>query len=184
MSQTSSPRLLSPFMLGDLPVKNRVVMAPMTRARAGTERMPNALMAEYYAQRAGAGLIITEATVVSQQGNGWNQSPGIYSDEQATAWRQVVDAVHAKGTPIFLQLWHCGRASHSSFQPDGGLPVSASAIKHGGEYVHTPEGKQEYETPRALSTDEIPGIVEDYRQAAKRARAAGFDGVEIHGANG
>jgi N-ethylmaleimide reductase len=184
MAATRSPRLLSSFVLGDLTLKNRVVMAPMTRARAGVERVPNALMAEYYAQRAGAGLIVTEATVISQQGNGWNQSPGIYNDEQTNAWRQVVEAVHAKGAPIFLQLWHCGRASHSSFQPDGGLPVSASAIALGGDYIHTPTGKQPYETPRPLATDELPGIVADYRAAAQRARDAGFDGVEIHAANG
>lgn len=181
---TSSPLLLSPFELHDLILKNRVVMAPMTRSRAGEERMPNALMAQYYHQRASAGLIITEATVVSQQGNGWVQTPGIYSDEQADDWKQVVDAVHGEGTPIFLQLWHCGRASHSDFQPDGQLPVSASAIKIDGDYIHTPRGKKPYETPRALETDEIPQIVEDYRQAAQRAKDAGFDGVEIHAANG
>ncbi|MBC6481006.1 MAG: alkene reductase [Hormoscilla sp. GM7CHS1pb] len=176
--------LLSPFDLRGLPLKNRVVMAPMTRGRAGVDRMPNALMAEYYAQRAGAGLIITEATVISPQANGWQNTPGIYSDEQGEAWKQVVDAVHAQGTHIFLQLWHCGRASHSSFQENGELPVAPSAIKLNGEYVHTPIGKQPYETPRALETAEIGQIVEDYRQAAERAKMAGFDGVEIHAANG
>ncbi|MBO1347315.1 MAG: alkene reductase [Hormoscilla sp. GUM202] len=176
--------LLSPFDLRGLPLKNRVVMAPMTRGRAGVERMPNALMAEYYAQRAAAGLMITEATVISQQANGWQNSPGIYSDEQGEAWKQVVDAVHAKGTPIFLQLWHCGRASHSSFQENGELPVAPSAIKLNEEYIHTPIGKQPYETPRALETQEIALIVEDYRQGALRAKKAGFDGVEIHAANG
>ena len=179
-----SPALLSPFDLGGLPLKNRVVMAPMTRARAGVERMPNALMAEYYAQRAAAGLIITEATVISKQANGWQNTPGIYSDEQAEAWKQIVDAVHAKGTPIVLQLWHCGRASHTSFQENGQLPVAPSALKLNAEYIHTPIGKQPYETPRALETEEIPLIVEDYRQAAVRAKTAGFDGVEIHAANG
>ena len=141
-------------------------------------------MAEYYAQRASAGLIITEATVVSKQGIGWLNSPGIYTDEQAEAWKQVVDAVHAKGTPIFLQLWHCGRASHSSFHDGGKLPVAPSAIKINGDYIHTPQGKQPYETPRALETDEIPLIVDDYGRAAERARTAGFDGVELHAANG
>lgn len=185
MTQTTiSPSLLSPFELGGLPLKNRVVMAPLTRGRAGEERMPNALMAEYYAQRASAGLIFTEATVVSKQANGWQHSPGIYSDAQAEAWKQVVDAVHARGSFIFLQLWHCGRASHSSFQEGGQLPVAPSAIKLNEEYIHTPIGKQPYETPRALETEEIPGVVEDYRRAAQRAKFAGFDGVEIHGANG
>ncbi|CAA9554782.1 N-ethylmaleimide reductase (EC [uncultured Synechococcales cyanobacterium] len=176
--------LLSPVKIGPYELPNRVVMAPLTRARAGTERMPNALMAHYYAQRASVGLVIAEATVVSKQANGWLNSPGIYSDEQAQAWKQVVDAVHAKGTPFFLQLWHMGRASHSSFQENGHLPVSASAIKLNGEYIRTPVDKQPYETPRPLETDEIPWVVEDYRRAAHRAKAAGFDGVELHAANG
>jgi len=183
-TQTVSTALLSLFDLGGLTLKNRVVMAPLTRSRAGEERMPNALMAEYYAQRASVGLMITEATVVSKQANGWRNSAGIYSDEQAEAWKQVVNAVHAKGTPFFLQLWHCGRASHSSFQENGQLPVSASAIKLNAESIHTPIGKQPYETPRALETNEVPLVVEDYRRAALRAKAAGFDGVEIHAANG
>lgn len=156
----------------------------MTRARAGEERMPNLLMAEYYAQRANAGLILTEATVISQQANGWQNTPGIYSDAQRSAWKQVVDAVHAKGTPIFLQLWHCGRASHSSFQENGQLPVAPSAIAINGDYIYTPTGKQAYETPRSLLTDEVPLVVNDYRKAAERAKIAGFDGVEIHAANG
>lgn len=183
-TQTLSTALLSPFDLGGLILKNRVVMAPLTRARAGNERMPNALMAEYYAQRATVGLMIAEATVISKQANGWVNSPGIYSDEQAQAWKQVVDAVHSKGTPLFLQLWHMGRASHSSFQENGQLPVSASAVKLNGDYIYTPIGKQPYETPRALETNEIPLVVEDYRRAAQRAKDAGFDGVEIHAANG
>ena len=176
--------LLSPFPLHDLVLKNRVVMSPLTRARAGTERLANALMAEYYAQRASAGLIITEATAISPQAIGWLNSPGIYSAEQTAAWKQVVAAVHAQGTPIFLQLWHCGRASHSSFQEEAGLPVAPSAIKIAGDDIHTPIGKQPHETPRALEADEIPLIVEDYRRAAARAREAGFDGVELHAANG
>ncbi|MEL7035226.1 MAG: alkene reductase [Cyanobacteria bacterium J06592_8] len=183
-TQTSSPLLLSSFNLQGLSLKNRVVMAPMTRARAGTERLPNALMAQYYSQRASAGLIITEATVISDQANGWEQTPGIYTDEQMTAWKQVVEAVHSHGTPIILQLWHCGRASHSSFHENNQLPVAPSAIILNGDYIHTPNGKQPYETPRALETEEIPSVVEDYRRAAERAKAAGFDGVEIHAANG
>ncbi len=183
-TQTASPTLLSPFKLGDLSLKNRVVLAPMTRARAGETRMPNALMAKYYAQRASAGLIITEATVISTQANGWQNTPGIYSDEQSEAWKQIVTAVKTHETPIFMQLWHCGRASHSSFHENGQLPVAASAIKINGEGLHTPLGKQPYETPRALETDEIAIVVEDYRKAAERAKNAGFDGVEIHAANG
>ena len=175
--------LFTPFALHDLTLSNRIVMAPMTRARAGQERMPNDLMAEYYAQRSEAGLIVTEATTISEQANGWNESPGIYTEEMAEAWRNSVTAVHQKGGHIFLQLWHCGRASHSSFH--GGEPaVAPSAIKIDEPYIHTPEGKQPYETPRSLETSEIPGIVEDYRKAAERAKQVGFDGVEIHGANG
>ncbi|WP_013325411.1 alkene reductase [Gloeothece verrucosa] len=183
-AQTALSSLLSPFQLRDLSLKNRVAMAPMTRSRAGVERIPNALMAEYYAQRSGAGLIITEATVISPQANGWLNTPGIYTDEQTEAWKQVVEAVHRQGTPIFLQLWHCGRASHSSFHENNQLPVAPSAIKINGDYIHTPKGKQPYETPRALETEEIPQIVENYCQAARNAKIAGFDGVEIHGANG
>ncbi|BAU65547.1 NADH:flavin oxidoreductase/NADH oxidase [Stanieria sp. NIES-3757] len=181
---TNSPHLLSPFSLGDLTLKNRVAMAPLTRSRAGKERLPNDLMAEYYVQRASAGLIITEATTISKQANGWQQTPGIYTDEQAQAWQKVVEAVHAQGTPIFLQLWHCGRASHRSFQENNQLPVAPSAIAIQGEGLHTPDGKRFHETPRALETEEIPNIVEDYRLAAERAKMAGFDGVEIHAANG
>jgi N-ethylmaleimide reductase len=183
VTQSVSPELLSPFELGDLHLKNRVVMAPMTRGRAQEQGIPHDLMAEYYAQRAGAGLIITEGTFISPQANGWHNAPGIYSDEQAEAWKQVVNAVHERGTPIFLQLWHCGRASHSSFQ-NGNLPVAPSAIKINADYIHTPIGKQPYETPRALEIHEIPLVVEDYYQAAQRAKNAGFDGVEIHSANG
>ena len=178
------PHLLSSFKLGDLSLKNRVVMAPLTRSRAGEERIPNALMAEYYAQRAGAGLIITEATTISTGANGWLHTPGIYTAEQTEAWKQVVDAVHAKGTPIFLQLWHTGRASHSSFHENDGLPVAPSAIDLEGEEIHTRNGKQPRQTPRALETEEISRVVEDYRTSAANAKKAGFDGVEIHGANG
>ncbi|MFT5232717.1 MAG: N-ethylmaleimide reductase [Candidatus Krumholzibacteriia bacterium] len=169
--------------VGDLTLKNRVVLAPLTRSKAGTERVPNALMAEYYQQRAGAGLVITEATTVSPQGNGYVNTPGIYTEEQSLAWRPIVDAVHGEGGLIFLQLWHTGRASHSDFH-DGELPVSASALKIEGDGVHTPEGKKDFEVPRALDTEEIPGVVADYVTAAKFAKAAGFDGVEIHSANG
>lgn len=175
--------LLSPFDLQGLPLRNRVVMAPLTRGRAGSERIPNDLMREYYMQRASAGLIIAEATTISEQGIGWVDSPGIYNDAQVAGWKKITDALHAKGSSIFLQFWHCGRASHSSFH--GGQPaVSASAIKINGDYIHTPAGKQPYETPRALETNEVAALVEDYRRAAERAKAAGFDGIEIHSANG
>ncbi len=182
--KNSPAALLSPFDMRGILLKNRVVMSPLTRSRAGTERMANALMAEYYSQRASVGLIITEATVVSSQAIGWLNSPGIYTDEQSEAWKIVVDAVHAKGAPIFLQLWHCGRASHTSFHEKEGLPVAPSAIKMEGDDIHTPAGLVSHETPRALETVEIPAIVEDYRRAAKRALKASFDGVEIHAANG
>ncbi|MDX5429402.1 MAG: alkene reductase, partial [Bacteroidota bacterium] len=170
----SSSQLLEPFDLNDLQLNNRVVMAPLTRARAGKERIPNALMAEYYAQRASAGLIIAEATTISEQANGWNESPGIYTEAMVEGWKLTTEAVHAKGGKIFLQLWHMGRASHSSFH-GGQLAVAPSAIKINGDYIHTPIGKQPYEVPRALDTEEIPAIVEDYRRATERAYAAGFD---------
>jgi len=179
----SQRTLLQPFKLHDLALRNRVVMAPMTRSRAGVERLPNQLMAEYYAQRSSAGLLVTEATTISEEANGWNESPGIYTDAMTEAWKQVVDAVHHRGGLIFLQLWHMGRASHSSFH-DGKLAVAPSAIKINEEYIHTPTGKQPHEVPRALEMAEIPRVVRDYRRAAERAKAAGFDGVEIHGANG
>ena len=184
MSQEEKAKeLFSPFKLGDLELKNRIALAPMTRARAGSEQMPNELMAEYYVQRSSAGLLITEGTFISKQAVGWVNAPGIYSDAQAEGWKKVTRAVHEKGTKIFLQLWHCGRASHSAFH-GGDLPVAPSAIKMNAEYIHSPEGKKDLEVPRALETNEIPQIVEDYKQAARRAKEAGFDGVEIHSANG
>lgn len=179
----ASPVLLQPYQLHDLTLANHVVMAPMTRGRAGVRRIPNATIAEYYVQRSSAGLIVSEGTTISPQANGWNETPGIYTDEMTDAWREVVNAVHAAGGVIFLQLWHTGRASHSSFH-DGAPPVAPSAIAIQGDHIHTPDGKQSYETPRALETSEIPGVVEDYRRAASRALEAGFDGVELHGANG
>lgn len=184
MSAPARPsHLLSPLDMRDLHLQNRVALAPMTRARAGAERLANAMMAEYYTQRASAGLLITEGTTISPQANGWVSSPGIYTDEQAEAWRRVVDAVHARGSRIVLQLWHTGRASHSAFY-GGKLPVAPSAVKLEGEGVHTPEGKKPHETPRALETGELPGVAADYASAAARAKAVGFDGVEVHAANG
>jgi len=154
-----------PFNLHDLTLSNRIVLAPMTRSRAGKERIPNRLMAEYYTQRSAAGLLITEATTISEEANGWNESPGIYTNEMVEGWKQVVKAVHDKGGVIFLQLWHMGRASHSSFH-NGKPAVAPSAIKINEEYIHTPTGKQPHEVPRALEADEIPRVVADYRQAA------------------
>lgn len=186
MTQTSptvSPSLLSTFDLRGLRLRNRVVMAPLTRGRAGAERIPNELMLEYYTQRASAGMIIAEATTISEQGRGWVDSPGIYNDAQVVGWSKITAALRERETPFFLQLWHCGRASHSSFH-GGQSAVSASAIKINGEYIHTPKGKEPYEAPRALETSEVKAVVEDYRLAAERAKAAGFDGVEIHAANG
>ena len=182
--QTQVPHLLSSVQLGDLTLKNRVAMAPLTRGRAGAERIPNALMTEYYTQRANAGLIITEATSISPQGNGWQDSPGIYTPEQVAGWQPITKAVHQQNSKIILQLWHTGRASHPSFQIDNQLPVAPSAIKIAGAEAHTPDGKQPFVTPRALETAEIPQVIEQYRNAAANAKAAGFDGVEIHGANG
>ncbi len=179
----STSVLFQPFKLHDLILPNRIVLAPMTRSRAGTGRLPNRLMAEYYAQRSSAGLLITEATTISEQANGWNESPGIYTDQMAEGWQHTTDAVHEKGGLIFLQLWHLGRYSHSSFH-NGKPAVAPSAIKINEEYIHTPTGKQPHEVPRALETAEIPRVVGDYRKAAERAKAAGFDGVEVHGANG
>ena len=175
--------LFQPFRLPDLTLPNRIVLSPMTRGRAGAARLPNRLMAEYYAQRSSAGLLITEATTISEEANGWNESPGIYTDEMTEGWKHTTNAVHEKGGVIFLQLWHTGRASHSSFH--GGKPaVAPSAIKINEPDIHTPTGKQPHEVPRALETSEIPRVVADYRRAAERAKQAGFDGVELHAANG
>ncbi|KAA5546063.1 alkene reductase [Roseiconus nitratireducens] len=174
---------MQPFDLRGLQLKNRVVLAPMTRARAGADRIPNDLMAEYYVQRASAGLLISEATVISEQAIGWVDTPGIYTGAMTDGWAAVVDAVHQAGSKIFLQLWHTGRASHSSFH-NGQPAVAPSAIRMNTEAVHTPNGKEPPETPRALETVEVRQVVSDYAAAARRALQAGFDGVEIHSANG
>ncbi len=175
-------KLLESYSLGDLKLKNRVVMAPLTRARADSVRIPNSLMAEYYAQRATAGLILTEATIVSAQGAGYADTPGIWSKEQIDGWKQVTDRVHAEGSKIFSQLWHVGRISDPLFL-NGELPVAPSAIPAVG-HVSLVRPLKDYVTPRALELSEIPGIVEDFRKGAENAMQAGFDGVEIHGANG
>ncbi|WP_043434631.1 alkene reductase [Cystobacter fuscus] len=180
---TNTTKLLSSYRLGRLELKNRVVMAPMTRSRALVDgNVPNPLAATYYEQRASAGLLITEATQVSPQGVGYIRTPGIHSPEQVAGWRRVTEAVHAVGGVIFAQLWHVGRVSHPDFH-DGLLPVAPSAIGYEGE-VFTFQGKKRVVTPRALETGELPGIVEQFRRAAENAREAGFDGVELHGSNG
>lgn len=179
-----TPKLLSPLSWDGLQLTSRVVMAPMTRARAGEEMIANDLMAKYYAQRASAGLIISEGTFISPQAVGWAQAPGIWSDEQVEGWKKATASVRGHETPFFLQLWHTGRASHPDFL-NGDKPVAPSAIKLEGDPIQTPSGeKKQRVTPRALELDEIPQIVEDYRRAAQNAKAAGFDGVEIHAANG
>jgi N-ethylmaleimide reductase len=174
--------LYSPFRLGNLELSNRLVMAPMTRSRALDGNVPNSLAATYYAQRASAGLIITEASQVSPQGVGYIRTPGIHSAEQVAGWTTVTDAVHRAGGKIFAQLWHVGRVSHPDFH-DGALPVAPSALPVEGE-AFTTRGRTKLVTPRALETREIPGIVAQFRQGAENAKAAGFDGVELHGANG
>lgn len=184
----TTAKLFSPGSLGTLSLPNRIVMAPMTRARSGQPGdIPTALMASYYAQRASAGLIISEATQISPQGKGYSFTPGIHSQAQVDGWRQVTEAVHAAGGRIFLQLWHVGRMSHASFHPDG-LPVAPSALAPDAQvWVVGDDGvgrMVDCPTPRALSQSDIKNIIEDFRQAARRAHLAGFDGVEIHGANG
>jgi N-ethylmaleimide reductase len=176
------PRLFSPLQLGAIELKNRIVMAAMTRARSPST-VPNAANATYYAQRAGAGLIITEATQVSIQGRGAWATPGIHTPEQIAGWRRVTDAVHAAGGKIFCQLQHSGRVSHTFYQEDGRPPVSSSAVK-GAVKTFIDTGFVDTPAPRALGIEEIPGVVEQYRAGALNAIAAGFDGVEIHGANG
>ncbi len=179
-----TPDLFTPVLLGAIEAPNRIVMAPLTRMRAGPGRVPTPLMAEYYAQRAAAGLIVSEATAISQQGTGCPNAPGIYTHDQSTGWQRVTEAVHQAGGRIFLQLWHMGRISHPGFQSDGGVPVAPSAIAPRSGQVLTANGMQPYVTPRALKIEELSGVVAQYAAAAQRAKTAGFDGVEIHNANG
>jgi 2,4-dienoyl-CoA reductase-like NADH-dependent reductase (Old Yellow Enzyme family) len=177
------PTLLDPITIGDLKLRNRVIMAPLTRSRAVDRRIPNDLMAEYYAQRASAGMILSEATAVSPTGVGYANTPGIWSDQQVEGWKKITAAVHEKGGTILLQLWHVGRISDPSFLPDNQPPVAPSAIPAAG-HVSLLRPKRPYPTPRALDLAEIPTVVADYRRGAENAQRAGFDGVEIHGANG
>lgn len=182
MKNTKSPSLFDPLRLGDFVLPNRVIMAPLTRSRSGASRIPNALMAEYYKQRASAGLILTEATAVDPMGVGYADTPGIWSHEQVEGWKHVTRAVHSAGGRIFLQLWHVGRISDPIFL-EGKLPMAPSALAAEG-HVSLVRPQRPYVTPRALEREEIPGIVEAYRRGAANALEAGFDGVELHGANG
>lgn len=175
--------LFTPITVGDIELPNRIIMAPLTRNRAGKGNVPTDLNALYYAQRATAGLLITEATPVSEMGHGYPATPGIHNPDQVEGWKKVTKAVHDKSGRIFCQLWHVGRISHPSLLPNNTQPVAPSAIKPAGQ-AFTYEGLQDFVTPRELSIDELPGIVADYVQATKYALEAGFDGVEIHAANG
>ncbi len=181
-----TPGLFDETTVGAWRLPHRIVMAPLTRSRAGPQRVPNPMMAQYYAQRASAALIVTEATIISEQAAGYAYTPGIYNEAQINGWKAIVEGVQARGGRIVCQLWHCGRISHSSLQPEGRTPVAPSAIKPGDDagLAFTEEGWRPFDTPRALDASEISAIVEDYRCAAENAKAAGFDGVEIHGANG
>lgn len=175
--------LFTPFQAGDIALANRIVMAPLTRNRALPGRVPGDLQVEYYRQRASAGLIVTEASQITPEGQGYLDTPGIYSAEQVAGWRRVTDAVHAAGGKIVIQLWHVGRISHVSLLPDGMVPVSSTS-RAANTKTFTLNGFEAVSQPRALRTDEMPRIVDDYRAAARHAIAAGFDGVEVHGANG
>lgn len=175
--------LFTPLRVGQLKLPNRIVMAPLTRNRAGAGNVPQPMNAIYYAQRASAGLIISEASPISAMGHGYPATPGIHSTDQVAGWRRVTDAVHTSGGRMFLQLWHVGRISHPSLLPAGALPVAPSAIQPAGMAV-TYDGMQPFVTPRALESNEIPALVADYRKAAQNALDAGFDGVEVHSANG
>lgn len=175
--------LFQPLQVGALTLPNRILMAPLTRSRAGEEHLPNAMMAEQYAQRASAGLIIAEATMVMEGNSAFWKEPGIYSAEQIAGWKLTTDAVHTAGGKIFLQIWHGGRACHPLLN-GGAQPVAPSPIAITNDEVRTPQGKQPYVVPRELRDDELPGIVDGFRQAAINAKDAGFDGVEVHGANG
>ena len=180
----SPMKLLTAEQFGDIALKNRVVMAPLTRMRAGPGDVPGALAAQYYAQRASSGLIITEASQISPLAKGYPGTPGIYSDAQVEGWKEVTQAVHAQGGRIVLQLWHVGRISHSSLHQEEGLPVAPSAIAPSGKVYRADWQLADYEVPHAIEINEIPSLIQDYRHAAEQAKKAGFDGVEVHSANG
>ncbi|MFZ5556130.1 MAG: alkene reductase [Pseudomonadota bacterium] len=180
---TTESKLFQSVTIGRYPLKNRLVMAPMTRSRADDNGVPSELVPTYYAQRAGAGLIISEGIYPSPMGKGYVRTPGIHSDAQVAAWKKVTDAVHAKGGLIFAQIMHAGRISDPSFLPGGATPVAPSAVRPNGQ-SYTDEGMKPHVTPRALALEEIPGVIAEYAQATRRALEAGFDGVELHGASG
>lgn len=181
----SFSHLFTEQKLGELTLPHRIVMAPLTRSRSSQPGdVPNDMNAEYYRQRSSAALIISEATQISPQGKGYAYTPGIHSDEQIAGWKKVIDAIHAEDGLIFLQLWHVGRVSHSSLQPDNALPVAPSAIPVSEGQAFTEQGMKDFEVPRELKTEELSGIVNQYRQAAINAKQAGFDGIEVHAANG
>jgi N-ethylmaleimide reductase len=182
-TMSTATKLFEPFKLGPITLPNRLVMAPLTRNRAVAGLVPSPLAIEYYGQRASAGLLVTEASQVSQQGQGYQDTPGIYSKEQVAGWRKVTDRVHERGGRIFIQIWHVGRISHTSLQPNGGAPVGPSAIRAKGK-TFVNNAFTDISEPRALALAEIPGIIEDFKRGTANALAAGFDGVEIHGANG
>lgn len=182
MNNLNKTDLFEPFKLGSLNLQNRIVMAPLTRSRMGSDGVPNEMHAKYYAQRASAGLLISEATNISPQARGYAFTPGIWSDEQILGWKKVTTAVHRKGGKIICQLWHVGRFSHISLLPNNSLPVAPSAIKAEGK-TFTEHGFEEVSQPRALEIEEISAIIQDYRHAAQAAKEAGFDGVEVHSAN-
>ena len=179
----SRQNLFAPLTVGELTLRNRIIMAPLTRCRADAQHIPTPMMAEYYAQRASAGLLVAEATMVMEGNSAFWREPGIYSDAHVAGWKRVTDVVHAKGGLIALQLWHGGRACHPLLN-GGATPVAPSALRIENDEVHTPEGKKPYAVPRALELSEIPSIVEGFARAASYAKAAGFDAVEVHGANG
>lgn len=183
--ETTTPsKLFTSLKLGPYTLSHRIVMAPLTRMRTEVDFIPNDLMVEHYTQRATeGGYIVSEGTVISETGHGYYGAPGIYTDEQVEGWKRVTEAVHAKGGIIFLQLFHVGRQSHTSLQPDNGLPLGASVIEH-EDYVYVPEGWVPASLNRAMETEEVKEMVQTYRKAAERAKIAGFDGVELHGANG
>src|SRR6195952_1404035 len=182
-SMSTATKLFEPYKLGPITLSNRIVMAPLTRNRALPGMVPNPLAIEYYGQRAAAGLLITEASQVSQQGQGYQNTPGIYSKEQVAGWRKVTERVHANGGKIFIQIWHVGRISHVSLQENNQAPVAPSAIRAKGK-TFVGGTFTEISEPRALALEEIPGIIESFRRGTANAMEAGFDGVEIHGANG
>lgn len=181
---SSVKKILTPVKLGAIELQNRVVMAPLTRNRATEGDVPSDLAVTYYAQRAGAGLIITEASQVTNHGKAYPATPGNYSDAQVEGWKKVTSAVHAKGSKMVLQLWHCGRVTHSSYHPEAGLPIGPSAIAAAGTTLTAEFKNEPFQTPREATLDDIKAVIEAFRHGAENAKAAGFDGVEVHGANG